>query len=154
LFRAALDIGASDRGRLQGLELPLQHLAGRHDRGGALLAGRPGVGLQGAGQPGQVRADVGRLAHRLLERRQLVRGDGDDEGLATLIRRHAETLYHPVGTCRMGTDDLAVVDPALKVRGLTGLRVVDASVLPRINRGHTMAPVYMIAEKAAALITG
>ena len=76
----------------------------------------------------------------------------DDDGLAELIRRSCETLYHPVGTCRMGTGDDAVVDPELRVRGLTGLRVVDASVLPVINRGHTMAPVYMIAEKAADLI--
>ncbi|WP_433057854.1 GMC family oxidoreductase [Dactylosporangium sp. CS-033363] len=76
----------------------------------------------------------------------------DDEGLADEIRRHAETLYHPVGTCRMGNDPGSVVDPELRVRGLTGLRVVDASVMPRINRGHTMAPVYMIAEKAATLL--
>lgn len=76
----------------------------------------------------------------------------DDDGLAESIRRHSETLYHPVGTCRMGTDDDAVVDPSLRVRGLAGLRVVDASVLPSINRGHTMAPVYMVAEKAADLI--
>ncbi|MEV4511889.1 GMC family oxidoreductase N-terminal domain-containing protein [Dactylosporangium sp. NPDC049525] len=76
----------------------------------------------------------------------------DDDGLAESIRRHSETLYHPVGTCRMGTDDAAVVDPSLRVRGLAGLRVVDASVLPMINRGHTMAPVYMIAERAADLI--
>jgi choline dehydrogenase len=82
-------------------------------------------------------------------------GPADDAGLAESIRRHAETLYHPVGTCRMGAadDPAAVVDPQLRVRGLAGLRVVDASVLPRINRGHTMAPVYMIAEKAADLIT-
>jgi choline dehydrogenase len=76
----------------------------------------------------------------------------DDDGLVESIRRHSETLYHPVGTCRMGTYDEAVVDPSLRVRGLTGLRVVDASVLPAINRGHTMAPVYMVAEKAADLI--
>lgn len=76
----------------------------------------------------------------------------DDDGLADSIRRHSETLYHPVGTCRMGTGDDAVVDASLRVHGLAGLRVVDASVLPVINRGHTMAPVYMIAEKAADLI--
>lgn len=76
----------------------------------------------------------------------------DDDGLAESIRGNCETLYHPVGTCRMGTGDGAVVDPSLRVRGLAGLRVVDASVLPVINRGHTMAPVYMVAEKAADLI--
>ncbi|MFI5908736.1 GMC family oxidoreductase [Dactylosporangium sp. NPDC051541] len=80
-------------------------------------------------------------------------GPADDAALADSIRQHSETLYHPVGTCRMGDDPSSVVDPELNVRGVTGLRVVDASVMPRINRGHTMAPVYMIAEKAAALIT-
>ena len=74
--------------------------------------------------------------------------------LAQHIRERAETLYHPVGTCRMGSDPDAVVDPALKVRGLDGLRVVDVSVMPRINRGHTQAPAYLIAEKAADLILG
>jgi choline dehydrogenase len=80
-------------------------------------------------------------------------GHVDDETLARNVREHAETLYHPVGTCRMGTGDNAVVDGELKVRGLRALRVVDASVMPRINRGHTQAPVYMIAERAADLIT-
>ncbi|GAA3281932.1 GMC family oxidoreductase N-terminal domain-containing protein [Dactylosporangium vinaceum] len=80
-------------------------------------------------------------------------GPADDTTLATSIREHSETLYHPVGTCRMGTGEDAVVDPDLNVHGVTGLRVVDASVMPTINRGHTMAPVYMIAEKAATLIT-
>jgi len=76
----------------------------------------------------------------------------DDETLAESVRQHAETLYHPVGTCRMGSGDDAVVDCDLTVRGLTGLRVADASVMPRINRGHTMAPTYMIAERAADLM--
>jgi choline dehydrogenase-like flavoprotein len=79
-------------------------------------------------------------------------GKVDDAKLATLIREHAQTAYHPVGTCRMGSDDTAVVDCELRVRGLDGLRVVDASVMPRIIRGHTHAPTVMIAERAADLI--
>ncbi len=75
-----------------------------------------------------------------------------DEELARWIRERSETLYHPAGTCRMGTDASAVVDPSLKVNGVDGLRVVDASVMPMLNRGHTHAPTVMIAEKAATLI--
>ncbi|MDQ2797359.1 MAG: GMC family oxidoreductase N-terminal domain-containing protein [Actinomycetota bacterium] len=70
------------------------------------------------------------------------------------VRSSAETLYHPTGTCRMGSDDGAVVDEQLRVRGVEGLRVVDASVMPHIIRGHTHAPTVMIAEKAADLIRG
>lgn len=70
------------------------------------------------------------------------------------IRRWSETLYHPVGTCRMGTNDEAVVDPQLRVHGVAGLRVADASVMPNLIRGHTNAPAIMIGEKAAALIAG
>ncbi|MEU7989833.1 GMC family oxidoreductase N-terminal domain-containing protein [Streptosporangium canum] len=80
-------------------------------------------------------------------------GAETDEELDRWIRERSETLYHPVGTCRMGEDAEAVVDPALRVRGIGALRVVDASVMPVINRGHTHAPTVMIAEKAADLIT-
>ncbi len=75
-----------------------------------------------------------------------------DEALAGQLRQHAETLYHPVGTCKMGSDPLAVVDGELRVRGVEGLRVVDASVMPTIPRGHPNAATIMIAEKAADLI--
>lgn len=68
------------------------------------------------------------------------------------IRRWAETLYHPAGTCRMGTDELAVVDAELRVHGIGGLRVADTSVMPTLNRGHTYAPAILIGEKAADLI--
>ncbi|MGA4540733.1 GMC family oxidoreductase [Uniformispora flossi] len=79
-------------------------------------------------------------------------GTGDDDTINRYVNEHSETLYHPVGTCRMGTGDDAVVDPELRVHGITNLRVVDASVMPRINRGHTHAPTVMIAEKAADLM--
>ena len=68
------------------------------------------------------------------------------------VRASAETLYHPTGTCRMGTDASSVVDEALRVRGVEALRVVDAAVMPQIIRGHTHAPTVMIAERAADLI--
>ncbi|NYT22644.1 GMC family oxidoreductase N-terminal domain-containing protein [Alcaligenaceae bacterium] len=67
-------------------------------------------------------------------------------------RRNGQTIYHPIGTCRMGTDQRAVVDPALRVHGLEGLRVADASVMPAMVSGNTQAAVMMVAEKAADLI--
>jgi choline dehydrogenase len=79
-------------------------------------------------------------------------GKVDDATLTRYVREHAQSAYHPVGTCRMGSDDAAVVDCELRVRGLEGLRVVDASVMPRIIHGHTHAPTVMIAERAADLI--
>jgi choline dehydrogenase-like flavoprotein len=79
-------------------------------------------------------------------------GITSDEALMNHIRNKADTIYHPVGTCKMGVDDMAVVDPKLRVRGLQGLRIVDASVMPTLVGGNTNAPTIMIAEKAADLI--
>jgi choline dehydrogenase len=78
-------------------------------------------------------------------------GPGETD-LEEFVRAQSETLYHPAGTCRMGADDDSVVDPELRVRGVERLRVVDASVMPTIIRGHTHAPTVMIAEKGADLI--
>jgi len=76
----------------------------------------------------------------------------DDDAIRQVIRERADTIYHPVGTCRMGSDHRAVVDTELRVRGVERLRVVDASVMPTLISGNTNAPVIMIAEKAADLI--
>jgi choline dehydrogenase len=75
-----------------------------------------------------------------------------DAEIRAAIRLYAKTIYHPVGTCRMGTDRLAVVDPELRVRGVEGLRVADASIMPTITGGNTNAPSIMIGEKASDLI--
>jgi choline dehydrogenase len=91
---------------------------------------------------------AGYLAEPLLP----VRTDLDDGAMAEHARRWTQTMYHPVGTCAMGTGDDAVVDPDLRVRGIDGLRVVDASVMPQVVRGNTNAGTIMIAEKAAELI--
>jgi len=78
-------------------------------------------------------------------------GDGDAE-LRAHIARTTFAIYHPVGTCRMGEDEQAIVDPELRVNGLEGLRVVDASVIPVVPRGNTNAPTIALAERAADLI--
>ncbi|MCW5655823.1 GMC oxidoreductase, partial [Hydrogenophaga sp.] len=75
-----------------------------------------------------------------------------DEQMLDFVRATASTCFHPCGTCRMGGDADSVVDPALRVRGVSGLRVADASIMPRITSGNINAPSLMIGEKAAATL--
>ena len=79
-------------------------------------------------------------------------GAQSDAEIEAFVRQYADTIYHPVGSCRMGPGDLDVVDHRFRVHGLQGLRVVDASVMPRIISGNTNAPVIMLAERAAAMV--
>jgi choline dehydrogenase-like flavoprotein len=76
-----------------------------------------------------------------------------DDDIRSVLRQRVDTVYHPVGSCKMGVNDpMAVVDPKLKVYGLEGLRIVDASVMPTLIGGNTNAPTIMIGEKAADMI--
>ena len=77
-----------------------------------------------------------------------------DADIEAHVRTTTQTLYHPVGTCRMGSDETSVLDTDLRVRGVEGLRVVDASVMPTVPRGNTNAPTIALAERAADLIRG
>jgi len=76
----------------------------------------------------------------------------NDEELVKAASDYAQTIFHPVGTCKMGSDDMAVVDDSLKVIGIENLRVIDASIMPNITSGNTNAPTIMIAEKGADMI--
>ena len=76
----------------------------------------------------------------------------DDAAILEWVRNTATTIYHPTGTCKMGTDSMAVVDPRLRVHGVEGLRVADASIMPVITSGNTNAPAMMIGEKASDMI--
>ncbi|GAK69659.1 putative oxidoreductase [Agrobacterium rubi TR3 = NBRC 13261] len=104
-----------------------------------------------------------RVVHRILEAEPLTRYGGrylygkdklGDAELIELIRAHSDSIYHPVGTCRMGKDEGSVVTPELKVRGIEGLRIADASIMPTLISGNTQAASAMIGEKAADLILG
>jgi choline dehydrogenase len=75
-----------------------------------------------------------------------------DEEILGYIRANAQTAYHPVGTCKMGTDEMAVVDPELKVRGIQGLRIADGSIMPTLMSGNTNGPIIMIGEKASDMM--
>ena len=103
-----------------------------------------------------VRDVVAQPAFAAYRGRELAPGDAvqSDAELTAWLRANAMTTFHPVGTCRMGNDKMAVVDGRLAVRGITGLRVADASVMPIIISGNTNAPAIMIGEKAAEFILG
>jgi choline dehydrogenase-like flavoprotein len=103
-----------------------------------------------------VRAIAAQPAMREFIDREIAPGSDADADIDALIHATAITVHHPAGTCKMGpaADPLAVVDSALRVRGVDDLRVVDASVMPDLVGGNINAPVIMIAEKAADLIRG
>lgn len=125
-----------------------------------LYRGRPRMVLERLGAA----ADVRRLREGAEQARDLVESQpamravsgrylshGDSTG-RTWLAQHEDSIYHAVGTCRMGTDELAVVDPALRLHGVDGLRVADASVMPTLTSGNTNAPTMMIANRAADLL--
>jgi choline dehydrogenase len=127
---------------------------------------KPAILTNSLADPGDVAALVAgtRLAREIAASepfastlgRELYPGPGieSDEALADDLRRRVELLYHPVGTCRIGSGGDAVVDPELRVRGIEGLRIADASVMPTIPSGNTNAPTIAVAERAADLIRG
>lgn len=94
----------------------------------------------------------GSIARHVADETEPGVGTGTTADLEKYLRRSCGTVYHPAGTCRMGSDDAAVVDPRLRVRGVAGLRVIDASVMPTITSGNTNAPAIMIGEKGADLV--
>ncbi len=117
-------------------------LSSQHDRDGVLAAIRKGRELMATSPLKEITGEeIAPGAHLKT----------DDE-LIEWVRHNAETTYHPVGTCKMGNDPMAVVDPELRVHGIAGLRVADASIMPTLTSGNTNAPCIMIGEKCAAMM--
>lgn len=117
-------------------------LSAKHDRDGLLVALRKARELMATSPLTELAGEELAPGHAV---------QTDDE-LLDWVRRTAETTYHPVGTCRMGPDPMAVVDNELRVHGLRGLRVADASIMPTLTSGNTNAPCMMIGEKCAAMV--
>jgi choline dehydrogenase len=117
-------------------------LSSQHDRDGVLAAMRKGRELMATSPMKEITGEeIAPGAHLQT-----------DEELLEWVRNNAETTYHPVGTCKMGIDPMAVVDPELRVIGIEGLRVADASIMPTLTSGNTNAPCIMIGEKCAAMV--
>jgi choline dehydrogenase len=117
-------------------------LSSQHDRDGLLAAIRKGRELMATSPMKEITGEeIAPGAHLQT-----------DEELLEWVRNNAETTYHPVGTCKMGIDPMAVVDPELRVHGMQGLRVADASIMPTLTSGNTNAPCIMIGEKCAAMV--
>ena len=117
-------------------------LSTAHDRDGLLAAIRKGRELMATSPVAEITGEeIAPGAHVQ-----------SDEELLEWVRHNAETTYHPVGTCKMGTDPMAAVDPELRVHGLAGLRIADASIMPTLTSGNTNAPSIMIGEKCAQMV--
>ena len=118
--------------------------------------------LPSAPEDRRIAVDAMRYTRRIMAAKALARFEPEefrpgmaadtDDDLARAAGELGTTIFHPVGTCKMGSDPMAVVDDRLRVQGVAGLRVIDASIMPRITSGNTNAPVYMIAEKGSAMI--
>ena len=117
-------------------------LSTAHDRDGLLAAIRKGRELMATSPVAEITGEeIAPGAHVQ-----------SDEELLEWVRHNAETTYHPVDTCKMGTDPMAAVDPELRVHGLAGLRIADASIMPTLTSGNTNAPSIMIGEKCAQMV--
>jgi len=117
-------------------------LSAQHDRDGLLAAIRKGRELMATSPLKEITGE------EIAPGAQM---QTDDE-LLDWVRHNAETTYHPVGTCKMGNDPMAVVDPELRVHGIDGLRIADASIMPTLTSGNTNAPCIMIGEKCAQMV--